>query len=142
MPDNRAPPARRTSASTKPRQPDIRCRPSARRRRLNKIPTTIAPTTGLALALNQSTSFSSTSKSRPACVLSGFGNERFHIRDAARQRAGQPLRAFRRNQHVVFDAHADAFIFFEGRTDRGDKLFVLRRLRQIVQRVETNVDRK
>src|SRR2546422_7969958 len=48
-------------------------------------------------------------------------DKRFDVRNAARQSRGHPLDAFRRNYHVVFDADANAFVFFEGRPDRGNE---------------------
>src|SRR3979490_2789056 len=77
------------------------------------------------------------------CSLSlapGLRNKRFDVGDAARQRRGHPLDAFRSNQHVVFDADADAFVFFEGRLYRRDEFFALGVLRQIIQSVNADID--
>src|SRR5712692_475904 len=66
-------------------------------------------------------------------------DKRFDVRNAARQSPRHPLAAFRGYLHVVFDAHADAFVFFERWLNRVNELYVLGGRRQIVQRVRTNV---
>src|SRR6266403_3779043 len=70
---------------------------------------------------------------------SGLRDKRFDIRDTARQGRGHPSDAIGRNDHVVFDAHADAFVLFKRRLDCRDELFVLGCLWQIVQRILANI---
>src|SRR5437588_4301532 len=65
----------------------------------------------------------------PTGPTTRLGNESFDGRDAARQSAGHPLDAFRRDHHVVFDAHADAFILFECGPYGSDEFLVIRSLR-------------
>src|SRR5215510_8106740 len=68
------------------------------------------------------------------------GDEGFNIRKAARQSAGHPFGAGVSYQHVVFDAHSDAFVLFKRDLHGSDKSFVFRCFWQIVQRVRPNVD--
>ena len=99
-----------------------RCIACASTRKLARMRRRITPwmTGSLINSLNFDSLFQLTSR---------FRQERFDVRDAARQNAGHPLDAFRRDHHVVFDAHADAFILFERGPYGSDEFFVIRSLR-------------
>src|SRR5947208_11683537 len=62
-------------------------------------------------------------------------HERLDVGNGARERARHVLVAVRRDKHVVFDTHADAFVLLESGANGGDELLALGRLRQIVERI-------
>src|ERR1043166_1991806 len=73
-------------------------------------------------------------------AFSSTCDEGFDIWKTACQSASHPFCAGVSNQHVVFDAHADAFVLFERGLYGRNEFLVLGRLRQIVQGIRTNVN--
>ncbi len=72
--------------------------------------------------------------------LAQFRDRCFDVFQLRRNARRKHLRFAVGDQHVVFDAHADALIFLKCRLHCGDELFVLRRFRQIVEHVRADVD--
>src|ERR1044072_7709938 len=66
------------------------------------------------------------------------GRECLNLRNAAPQPAAHPPGAGVGHQHVVFDAHADAFVLFKRRLHGRDECIGFDSLWQIIERVQTN----
>src|SRR5205823_8609361 len=67
------------------------------------------------------------------------GDRGFHFFQLGGDAGGHDLRLAAGDQHVVFQTHADAFVFLEGGADGGDELFVLRGLGKVIERVQAEI---
>src|SRR5437764_890489 len=78
------------------------------------------------------------------CTLSTrAGDESFNLRDLSRQSFSHPFHALGSDQHIVFDAHAYASIFFKRRTQSTLKLvpvLLLPTRGHVVKGIRSNVD--
>src|SRR6185436_8316596 len=76
-------------------------------------------------------------------LLPCLRNKLLDITHLPRQSFTHPLCSIRRNQHIVFDTNADAFVLFESWTNCCLKLlpvFLLPAKRQIVERIQANIN--